>query len=82
MIKATVNGVSGNFVFDTGAGLNLLTKDFADKIDNLDKTHHFYTGHRATGEAITTDLYQSDILEIGDFSINNEQFAVMISIFR
>ncbi|WBL23038.1 retropepsin-like aspartic protease [Zunongwangia sp. HRR-M8] len=76
MIKASVNGVTGNFVFDTGAGLNLLTKDFADKIDNLKKTNHFYTGHRATGEAITTDLYDSERLEIGDFNVKNEQFAV------
>ena len=76
MIKASVNGIPGNFVFDTGAGMNLLTKDFADKIDNLEKTTHFYTGHRATGEAITSDLYHSEVLDIGDFSIENEQFAV------
>jgi len=76
MIKASVNGIPGNFVFDTGAGMNLLTKDFADKIDNLEKTTHFYTGHRATGEAITSDLYQSEVLKIADFSIEDEQFAV------
>ena len=76
MIKASVNGVPGNFVFDTGAGMNLLTKDFADKIDNLEKTTHFYTGHRATGEAITSDLYQSEVLKIANFSIEDEQFAV------
>ena len=76
MIKASVNGVPGNFVFDTGAGMNLLTKDFADKIGNLEKTTHFYTGHRATGEAITSDLYQSEVLKIANFSIEDEQFAV------
>ena len=76
MIKASVNGIPGNFVFDTGAGMNLLTKDFADKIDNLEKTTHFYTGHRATGEAITSDLYQSEVLKIANFSIEDEQFAV------
>ena len=76
MIKASVNGIPGNFVFDTGAGMNLLTKDFADKIDSLEKTTHFYTGHRATGEAITSDLYQSEVLKIADFSIEDEQFAV------
>ena len=76
MIKASVNGIPGNFVFDTGAGMNLLTKDFADKIDSLEKTTHFYTGHRATGEAITSDLYQSEVLKIANFSIEDEQFAV------
>ena len=76
IIRAKVNGIPGNFIFDTGAGMNLLTKDFADKIDNLEKTTHFYTGHRATGEAITSDLYQSEVLKIGGFSIEDEQFAV------
>jgi hypothetical protein len=65
MVKATVNGVEGNFVFDTGAGLNMLTKKFADKIKDLEKTDEFYTGHRATGEAITADLWKAKTLNIG-----------------
>ena len=32
VIAAEVNGIKGNFILDTGAGINLLTKDFADKI--------------------------------------------------
>ena len=76
IIPATINGVEGNFVFDTGAGINLLTKDFADKVNDLEKTSHFYTGHRATGEEIKSDLWNSKVLEIDDFSITNETFAV------
>jgi hypothetical protein len=76
IIPATINGVEGNFVFDTGAGINLLTKDFADKINDLEKTSHFYTGHRATGEEIKSDLWNSKSLEIGDYKITNETFAV------
>lgn len=76
IIKAKVNGVEGNFVFDTGAGLNLLTKNFADKIENLESTNNFYTGHRATGEALEVDLWKSETLRIGEFQIKNPTFAV------
>lgn len=76
IIPASINGVKGNFVFDTGAGINLLTKDFADEIEDLEKTNHFYTGHRATGEEIKSDLWNSKSMEIGDFNIKNEIFAV------
>src|SRR5690606_30355867 len=76
IISAKVNGIKGKFVFDTGAGMNLLTKEFADKIEDLEKTHHFTTGHRATGEEIRSDLWYSKILEIGGFEIKNEVVTV------
>lgn len=76
IISAEVNGIEGNFIFDTGAGINLLTKEFADKIKDLEKTHHFTTGHRATGEALQLDIWNSKTLEISDFRIKNEIFAV------
>lgn len=76
IIQAKVNGIEGKFVFDTGAGINLLTQNFADKIKDLEKTHHFHTGHRATGEEIQSDLWDSKTLEIGNFKIEKEIFAV------
>lgn len=76
IIAAQVNGIEGQFIFDTGAGMNLLTKKFADKVVDLKKTHHFYTGHRATGEELKSDLWNSKTLKIGGFEINNEVFAV------
>lgn len=76
IIQAKVNGIEGNFIFDTAAGINLLTKEFADKIKGLEKTHHFTTGHRATGEEIRSDLWYSKILEIGGFEIKNEVVTV------
>ena len=63
IIPATINGVEGKFIFDTGAGINLLTKKFADNITDLEKTKHFYTGHRATGEEIKSDLWNSKKLK-------------------
>lgn len=77
LIKAKVNNIEGNFIFDTGAGLNLLTKKFADKVTNLKKTDGFYTGHRATGEAIDCDLWDSESLEIGGFTSKNQKFTTI-----
>ena len=76
MIKATINNVEGTFIFDTGAGLHLLTKKFADKIKNLEQTNHFYTGHRATGEALETNLWIGKSLDMGEFHLENQTLAV------
>lgn len=76
IILAKINGIEGSFIFDTGAGINLLSKKFADKVTDLQKTHHFYTGHRATGEEIQSDLWNSESLDIGGFKVNQEKFAV------
>lgn len=76
LIAAEVNGVQGQFVFDTGAGLNLITKDFADKIKSLQKTSHFYTGHRATGEALQVDLWNAKSLALDDYRLTDQKFAV------
>lgn len=76
IIPAKINGIAGNFIFDTGAGMNLLTKKFADKVTDLEETHHFYTGHRATGEELQFDLWNSKYLEIGNFKASKEKFAV------
>lgn len=77
LIKAKVNNIEGNFIFDTGAGLNLMTKKFADKITNLKKTDNFYTGHRATGEALVCDLWDTETLEIGSFNSKGQKFTTI-----
>jgi hypothetical protein len=77
LITAKVNNIEGKFIFDTGAGLNLLTKKFADKVTNLKKTDGFYTGHRATGEAIDCDLWNSETLEIGSFNSKKQKFTTI-----
>lgn len=77
LVKAKINNIEGNFIFDTGAGLNLLTKKFADNIKDLKKTDGFYTGHRATGEQIIADLWDTDSFEIGNQKLNAEKFTVI-----
>lgn len=77
LVKAKINNIEGNFIFDTGAGLNLLTKKFADNVKDLKKTDGFYTGHRATGEEIVADLWDTKSLEIGNQKLNAEKFTVI-----
>ncbi|MFD2100279.1 retropepsin-like aspartic protease [Flagellimonas iocasae] len=77
IIQAKVNGIDGTFIFDTGAGINLITQKFGDKVGSLEETHHFYTGHRATGEALQANLWNYDSLQIGDFIEANGQTAVL-----
>ncbi len=76
MIKATINGMEGNFIFDTGAGLNMLTKTFADSVRNLEKTDGFYTGHRATGEEVQLDIWKADHFAINQYKLKDEFFSV------
>jgi predicted aspartyl protease len=67
LIKATVNGVTGNFLFDTGGGLTLLTKTFSNKLSGLHKQDGGYTAFRATGEKMNVDLYDATSLTIGAY---------------
>ena len=67
MVKAKINGIEGNFIFDTGAGLTLITKTFSDKIGKLHKQDGSYTAFRATGEKLTADLYDAQTVALGNF---------------
>lgn len=77
IIPVTINGIEGNYIFDTGAGINLLFKKSAEKITDLEKTNHFYTGHRGTGEGLEIDLWKTNSLNIGDFKASDETFGVL-----
>lgn len=64
MVNATIEGVKGTFIFDTGAGINLFFKDFAAKLSEK-STYHFLTAHRATGERLDVPFYKSSTLQFG-----------------
>lgn len=76
MVKAKINGVEGTFIFDTGAGLTLITKAFSDKIVKLYKQDGSYTAFRATGEKLTADLYDAQSVAIGNFVENNPVLTI------
>ena len=43
-LKVKVDNVEGNFVLDTGAGINAITKKFAAKISGIRKEDGDFTG--------------------------------------
>lgn len=72
IVEAKFNGVKGRFIFDTGAGVNLLTKDYSDKLNGgLVDLKQRYTGFRSTGERMDVDLYRLASFELGGFKVNN-----------
>jgi len=76
MLKAKINGIEGNFLFDTGAGLTLITKTFANKLGKLHKQDGSYTGFRATGEKLVADLYDAQTVALGSFVEHNPQLTI------
>jgi len=77
IIKASINGVEGNFIFDTGAGLTLITKTFSEKIKGLIKQDDDYTSFRATGEKMTIDLYKANSLSLGSYVEQNPELTII-----
>ena len=68
LVKAKINGVEGNFIFDTGGGLTLCTETFAAKVSGLVKQDGSFTVFRATGEKIDLDMYSAKELTIGNYT--------------
>lgn len=59
LAKATIDGKEGNFIFDTGGGINLFFKSFADDLKQK-STYNFLTAYRATGERIDAPIFEND----------------------
>lgn len=57
--KAKIDGKEGNFIFDTGRGINLFFDSFANDFKQK-STYNFLTAYRATGERIDAPLYVND----------------------
>ncbi|MDH6252164.1 hypothetical protein M2347_001891 [Chryseobacterium sp. H1D6B] len=74
MIKVKVDNVEGNFIFDTGAGLNVYFEKFAKKLSKKE-SYNFFVGHRATGEAIECPLYHSESVMIGKNNFKDQTYS-------
>jgi|GEM_PF-206388 len=77
LLKAKVNGREGNFILDTGAGINVLFKKFADEIETLKEEDGEFTGFRATGEEMTMKLYTAREINIGDLAVKNPTISIL-----
>lgn len=58
VVQAEVEGKKGNFIFDTGGGINLFLGNFAKNLAPKE-TYNFLTAFRATGEKMTVPLFKS-----------------------
>ena len=76
IIKAKINNVEGNFILDTGAGLNAIFTKFSQKLKN-EKTSNFFVGHRATGEELNLDLYNATGFEMNNKKFKDQQYAIV-----
>lgn len=74
LVKATVEGEEGNFIFDTGGGINLFFTDFAENLQ-AKPSYNFFTAFRATGERIHAPLFYSENLDFGTKRFNNIPYS-------
>lgn len=74
LVKAKIEGKEGNFIFDTGGGINLFFNDFAKDLKQKN-TYNFFTGFRATGERLDIPLYKSDEILFADKQFKNIPYA-------
>lgn len=74
IIQAKIDGVEGKFIFDTGAGHNLLFKKFTEKLKSK-KSTNFFVAHRATGEALTVPINYSEDLTVGNRHFKNQLYS-------
>ncbi|WES98138.1 hypothetical protein P2W68_00645 [Chryseobacterium arthrosphaerae] len=58
VVTAEVDGKKGNFIFDTGGGINLFLKNFSKELGSKE-TYNYLTAFRATGEKMTVPLFKS-----------------------
>ncbi|MDR6339529.1 hypothetical protein HNQ91_002580 [Filimonas zeae] len=75
LVKATVNGITGSFLFDTGAGITLFTKSFFNKLPWSKRKDGGYTGFRATGERLDLDLYEVKDFQLGTIKKAREEVS-------
>lgn len=58
IVQAEVEGKKGNFIFDTGGGVNLFLNNFSKDLSQKE-SYNFLTSFRATGEEITVPMFKS-----------------------
>ena len=58
IVKANIDGKEGNFIFDTGGGINLFFDNFASEFGQ-DSSYNFLTAYRATGERVDAPLFKN-----------------------
>lgn len=74
LAKATIEGKEGNFIFDTGGGINLFFDSFAKDLKQK-STYNFLTAYRATGEKMVIPIYKNDQVTFAGKKFNNIPYS-------
>lgn len=74
IIKAKVDGKEGNFIFDTGGGINLFFDEFIKDLGQR-STYNFLTAFRATGERMDIPLFKSAEVNFAGKSFRNMPYS-------
>ncbi|UQA73179.1 retroviral-like aspartic protease family protein [Sphingobacterium siyangense] len=74
VVEAEIEGKKGNFIFDTGGGINLFFEDFAKDLKK-NESYNFLTAFRATGEKMTIPLYRSSTIKFNGKEFNDIPFS-------
>jgi hypothetical protein len=75
LVKAKIDNVEGSFIFDTGAGITVVTKAFFKKLVHNTLEDGGYTAFRATGERVDLDLYRAADFEFGSLKKTGEEIS-------
>ena len=74
LVEAEIEGKKGNFIFDTGGGINLFFDDFAKELKK-NESYNFLTAFRATGEKMTIPLYRSSSIKFNGKEFNDIPYS-------
>ncbi|PUV25714.1 retropepsin-like aspartic protease [Sphingobacterium athyrii] len=74
IVEAEVEGKKGNFIFDTGGGINLFFDDFAKELKK-NESYNYLTAFRATGEKMTIPLYRSSSIKFNGKEFNDIPYS-------
>ncbi|MCJ7935626.1 MAG: hypothetical protein MUW56_18870 [Chryseobacterium sp.] len=74
IVQAEVEGKKGNFIFDTGGGINLFLGSFSKNLGQKE-SYNFLTAFRATGEKMTVPIFRSKEIIFNGKKFKNTWYA-------
>ncbi len=66
-----VDTIKGNFILDTGAGVNVLSTSMFDKVKKYAEKAGYFTGFRHDGDRLNGELFTIPSMSVGEFIQNN-----------
>ena len=78
LVEVTINGVTGIFILDTGAGSTIVDTKQAERLKlRLQRNNSTHSGAGAGGQNLEVIPTEGNILEMGSYRIGNFPISVM-----